>query len=215
MLKASCARTSYRACTVCSLPPGPSPASPKPPPCTKGAPSSRQPPSLLTSHLPPSCLFVSGCTGHFHPRSFHPGPVCLHACPLPPRPLSLLRPPWDPTPTPHPPWFFLPSAPSPELGVFRAPSPSPDPLPGCSGYGFTLHPPPHLCCPFSGPRPLPECWSSLQGHPLLPLNDSSVSLSKMLCFLPKHGSPSNYVTVVLRLLFNLQPLYVKFTRAGI
>lgn len=155
MLKASCARTSYLVCTACSLPPGPSPASPKPSPCTKGAPSSRQPPSLLTSHLPPSCLLVSGCTGHFHPRSLHPGPVRLHACPLLPDPYLSFGPPGSLPRLPIPPGSSCQVPQAQSWGFSGLLRPHPTSFQAALATA-SLSAPPHLCRPFSGPRPLPS-----------------------------------------------------------
>lgn len=61
-------------------------------------------------------------------------------------------------------------------------------------------PPLLRCAP--APGCWPELWPPFRFTPLLLLNDSSVSLSRMLRVLPNHRSPSSYITVLLRLLFN-------------
>lgn len=127
--------------------------------------------------------------------------MCPGTCPSAPvSPTSSRAHPGPPPSLPPGPSTFL--APSRELGVPRPPLPSPHPF--------------RLLCPqlLSAPlpwlpllrcAPAPGCWSELwppfRVAPLLLLNDS-VSLSRMLRVLPKHRSPSSYITVLLRLLFN-------------
>lgn len=128
---------------------------------------------------------------------------CVQALvPLPLCPPILSGPTRDPT-FPAPRSFHL-LCPGLRTGVSRPPLPSPHPLSGCCASQLLSAPSPG--CRSSGVPPPQgagsELWPPFRFAPLLLLNDSSVSLSRMLRVLPNHRSPSSYITVLLRLLFN-------------